>query len=1219
VTYNFKDINTNSFLNSEDSALITVQGKPYIFDSQTDRVDLHIYTLEEVLLTSVVDFKDFKQLDGDTVELNPENDLKTYGYENGDVILVYNYLRNLGTSRDSINYLFITQISNDRTELKCDFISADVDVEGFVRDVTGLLFTEEGIPSEIVLNFNENILVDITNITVYEEGSRSFIALKLYEPLPDQIDVRDTFLIEEVINTPTKLEASVEYDFEQPQYQNLRGPNFNIDLDNQYSYPGEFLSKTDIDNLITPTSKLNKILNDKQVRISIDHSNYSDFIHFSSAEERFRNFSYKLELIETSEDVEKSNLIKTFDHYEEFLYFGTGSSSWPKDPSDDFSPYETDSVEGIAFFNQQLSKAVIFDENNIHRLLNTIPSFLKEDENNLPYNLFIDMIGQHFDNLWLYAKNLSKKYDADNRLDYGISKDVVADALRNFGIKLYSSKVNIEDVFNLIIGDDSLYVTPPSGQTYITGSTPTPLDTYQKEIYKRIYHNLPLLLKSKGTERGLRALINCFGIPTSTLPIRYYGGVNTQLTPLLGPLYSTTSSIDKIRLDNTGSETPGNTLSYYTSIVKNNEKYTQDIGIVDIGFSPTDNINNFIIQDVISSDFNIDEYVGDPGQRYQNKYPDLVNFATENLLPALDSPYNLYDFVRQVGFFDNSLFKIIEDFVPAKANVSTGIVIKPHILERSKIKEPQLTWEKQFRITQESSSLDFTGSEYVSNFILQGDIEVGDIEGTDGLDLLTTDIQTVYTSSILLESGQTIPIVVKDAAFSGEYENSILLVTNGELNDTNIFKLQRQSSSNFLRSDFFTLVNNVEEYVPNYDEERRLLRVYGGSKLFDESIVDIGEKVIIKNVTLNLIPFKGYAYSKASTSVNNIIRSISEGLDRLGTPEDLYFSTSKEAIILALNPIPSDDPLAGTYITVSDNPNKTFSESSCNGQFDIDGEVTVEILDSTGELLDLNTVPEGVSLEVNLIFKVFSNITGTTIEEVITFQVTQNTTLYTYTSIVFDNNCNYTDRRWDRALLLIDGEATSGTTTPSSDLLLSSGDESVIRKKTVMYENKSEGSDVVRLPNSLILDSTTRLVFSTDRFGRVEEVYNKLADIQTTNPVTPTPSSTPGLSLTPTPTPTPTPTLPSYYQYTSARPEGEGNETDTSPEEICEQTGTTTSIYTNVSTLQGLTNGSILYSNSSLTSPWVGEDEWYLLSDGEDNRGVRINNSGEITDTDSIC
>ena len=35
------------------------------------------------------------------------------------------------------------------------------------------------------------------------------------------------------------------------------------------------------------------------------------------------------------------------------------------------------------------------------------------------------MIGQHFDTLWLYAQSITDKYDADNRLDFGISKDLV--------------------------------------------------------------------------------------------------------------------------------------------------------------------------------------------------------------------------------------------------------------------------------------------------------------------------------------------------------------------------------------------------------------------------------------------------------------------------------------------------------------------------------------------------------------------------------------------------------------------------------------------------------------------------------------------------------------------------------------------------------------------------------------------------------------------------
>lgn len=45
-----------------------------------------------------------------------------------------------------------------------------------------------------------------------------------------------------------------------------------------------------------------------------------------------------------------------------------------------------------------------------------------------------------------------------------------------------------------------------------------------KEIWKRILNNLPFLYKSKGTEKCLRALITCYGIPSSILEIKEYGG-----------------------------------------------------------------------------------------------------------------------------------------------------------------------------------------------------------------------------------------------------------------------------------------------------------------------------------------------------------------------------------------------------------------------------------------------------------------------------------------------------------------------------------------------------------------------------------------------------------------------------------------------------------------------------------------------------------------------
>jgi hypothetical protein len=52
-------------------------------------------------------------------------------------------------------------------------------------------------------------------------------------------------------------------------------------------------------------------------------------------------------------------------------------------------------------------------------LINSIPTFLRDDPTNASYITFIHMIGQHFDNIWIYGKAVSDKYDADNRLDFG--------------------------------------------------------------------------------------------------------------------------------------------------------------------------------------------------------------------------------------------------------------------------------------------------------------------------------------------------------------------------------------------------------------------------------------------------------------------------------------------------------------------------------------------------------------------------------------------------------------------------------------------------------------------------------------------------------------------------------------------------------------------------------------------------------------------------------
>ena len=52
----------------------------------------------------------------------------------------------------------------------------------------------------------------------------------------------------------------------------------------------------------------------------------------------------------------------------------------------------------------------------------------------------------------------------------------------------------------------------------------------------------------------------------------------------------------KIKIDDTGSIVTGNTLSRYVSINKRNDKYTHTTNNVEIGYSPTDHLNDKIIE-----------------------------------------------------------------------------------------------------------------------------------------------------------------------------------------------------------------------------------------------------------------------------------------------------------------------------------------------------------------------------------------------------------------------------------------------------------------------------------------------------------------------------------------------------------------------------------------------------------------------------------------------
>ena len=109
-------------------------------------------------------------------------------------------------------------------------------------------------------------------------------------------------------------------------------------------------------------------------------------------------------------------------------------------------------AESITWYADQIDNSIQYDLTNYNSLVYSIPTYLRDDANNENYLTFVYMVGQHFDNLWLYSKAVTDKYDADNRINKGISKDLVAEALKNFGVKLYTSNKSVEDLFTTFIG-----------------------------------------------------------------------------------------------------------------------------------------------------------------------------------------------------------------------------------------------------------------------------------------------------------------------------------------------------------------------------------------------------------------------------------------------------------------------------------------------------------------------------------------------------------------------------------------------------------------------------------------------------------------------------------------------------------------------------------------------------------------------------------------------
>jgi hypothetical protein len=551
------------------------------FGLPEDYIEAHIYNANDELLASNYAFSNYYTSTNSQIKanntvnqlyLNPVDDLSEAGYSTGILKVSYNFLRKYFSSSPDVNF-FIKEISSDRKELRLssnEISNADI-LKGFNQFIDE--FNNLSYYKDFVINFGDNNLVIGVNIALDTNTTPNSILVKLYEPLPLDLGLKSICWITEYISDSTTYEVSFIPEEVEVITPFLRGPNFDINVIDTHNASTPFLNynqlfTTSVTNSFQQTSNL---LSEKGVDVNVDYTDFNNFVHFSSAKERLLNFAYKLELIEgyqtdihstqlaitgstsSSYAVSSSisllqtnidNIVKKFDGYEYFLYYESDSLAWPKQTS--FKPYQLYSVtssqaitwlgsddEANPNFGGRLFTASLYDNENADNLIYTIPSYLLEDPQNESYELFLNMIGQHFDNIWVYGKAITDLYNANNSVYQGISKDLVSYALRSLGMKLYTNNFGGDDIFQSLLGvtpSGSYLMATSSFETLVTASIngltfySTPSDEINKEIYKRLYHNVPYLLKSKGTERGLRALIACYGIPDTILRINEFGG-----------------------------------------------------------------------------------------------------------------------------------------------------------------------------------------------------------------------------------------------------------------------------------------------------------------------------------------------------------------------------------------------------------------------------------------------------------------------------------------------------------------------------------------------------------------------------------------------------------------------------------------------------------------------------------------------------------------------
>jgi hypothetical protein len=595
-------------LDTVDSSLL--YDRTYAITFKPDakaNLELHVYTPDGVYLTGNHNALYSVEANSDasgsvaynhiSIDLNTE--LETIGISRGQYKVVNNLYDNVIGSFET-EKLFLKEISPSRQEVRLNLSSNSPELLKQYLNLRGRIdeLNKNDVFDSFVLNFGYNETYQIVNIVTNQVGNYFEILVKLYKPLPDKYVEKTKVWISEEIITSYSDSVILHPKVVAEPTNTLAGPNFDIDEFEKSSVATDFKSWNELlsNNVQTSQQIIDTYFSGSLsgVKLNINYRLFENFVHYSSATERVKNFKYKLELIEyyTSQiktvlqlsssaavntnlldlQTKRNRVVSGFDDFEKYLFFESGDTRlytnydttgsiapWPKiNPVsmiwseafvlwsaatstwstatyptsilEDYDPYgyflnqvKTTSAEGEVYYDNLVSLANDYDRNNVHSLARAVPGYVYNTDAGEDFLLFVNMMGQHYDILWTYVNNLTTINKREEHPKDGMPDDLLYYVAKSYGFELINGRSSSE-LWNYALGTN---VSGSALQTNANGITSLSDKSNTVEVWRRIVNNLPYILKTKGTSRSIKALLSCFGIPTTILTIKEYGGPTT--------------------------------------------------------------------------------------------------------------------------------------------------------------------------------------------------------------------------------------------------------------------------------------------------------------------------------------------------------------------------------------------------------------------------------------------------------------------------------------------------------------------------------------------------------------------------------------------------------------------------------------------------------------------------------------------------------------------